>query len=307
MRGIIRATLVGTAMLAASALGAAGADASRLAKPTERMQLLAAAAASPAGEAIRLTPRRGGNFTLSVDGRIEPGSALAVRSLIDRSWALIVVERKLRSDWRRTYLLERSGGRWRVRLHADIGEEAQALCRIRKPGTAVALDLGLRTPSFGRCRHRRDGKRLVRPMTKAELSSVRAMVEWRWVGAELVPGPVQPEVAEVHSSDCAWDGRGQAVEPPYGEVSRADPRWGAVVVTCVTGSDGFALLENPTLILVARAGRGGAFTRALAHTFMSFSLQGDVCSRRPHWPIPAAPRVALDFCMPFPRVLRGLS
>jgi len=295
------------AALAALFVAAPAAGAARLAKPSERSQLIRAAASSPAGEAIQLRLRRGGRLALSPNGLVYKGSSLAVRSLIDPDWALLVVEPQGRSDWRTTFLLERSRGRWRSRMAAGAGEAASALCRRREPGTAVTLDLGLETPPFGRCRHRRDRRKLVRPMTASEVASVRAMVEWRYdPNAGLVPGPKQPEAAEFSASDCAWDGRGSVLEPARGEVSRANPRWGAVEVTCVTGSDGFALLENPTLILVSRSGRDGSFTRAHAHTFMSWSLQGGLCSR-PRWPVPAAPRVALDFCWPFPAALRGLS
>ena len=32
---------------------------------------------------------------------------------------------------------------------------------------------------------------------------------------------------------------------------------------------------------------------------------GNLCATRAGWPIPAAPRVALEFCTPFPYALRG--
>jgi hypothetical protein len=133
------------------------------------------------------------------------------------------------------------------------------------------------------------------------------LVEWRYADdtGGYDPGPVQPEASEVQTSDCAWDGRGSAVEAPTGEVSRADPRWAAVTITCVTGSDGFAPLENPTLLLVGRSGAGGPFTRVAAHAFTSWSSQSNLCARRAPWPVSPAARVALEFCTPFPWALRA--
>ncbi len=205
-------------------------------------------------------------------------------------------------------MLERVRGRWRVRLAAYRGSEYDELCRRPRPGAAVAIDLGLtEIGARSSCRHDRSRKSLVRPMSADELASVRAMVEWSEDVDEngaRIRGPVQPEVSEVSTGSCEWDADPET-GTPYGEVARADPRWGRVVVMCVTGSDGFAALVNQTLLLVGRAGTSGPFTRVAAHTNMSWSSMGNLCATRAGWPIPAAPRVALEFCTPFPYALRG--
>ena len=113
-------------------------------------------------------------------------------------------------------------------------------------------------------------------MSADELASVRAMVAWSEDVDEngaRIRGPVQPEVSEVSTGSCEWDADPET-GTPYGEVARADPRWGRVVVMCATGSDGFAALVNQTLLLVGRAGTSGPFTRVAAHTNMSWSVNG---------------------------------
>jgi hypothetical protein len=77
-----------------------------------------------------------------------------------------------------------------------------------------------------------------------------------------------------------------------------------VTITCVTGYDGFGYLESPTVLLVSRAGRTGPFTAVLAHTLPSWTVRGSICTEH-RWPVPAAPRAALEFCTPFPAELRG--
>jgi hypothetical protein len=282
------------------------ADAASTAGPALHRTLVGAAAASPDGDAIGLRVDRRGRVTTTVTAFRTRASVLAVRSSVDARWALVVITPLGRPDARRTFMLERRAGRWRVLFAAGRGEELGALCRRERPGTAVALDLGLdASATSGRCRHPRAKQRLTRPMDAAEVASVRAMVEWRFdeLTGAYEPGPVQPAAHEVFASNCSWDGRGDVVEPPYGSVSRSDPRWGLLVVSCVTGSDGFALLENPTAILVRRAGTSGPFAAALAHTFMSWSVQTVLCREDGRWPIPATARVELQFCTPFPAAL----
>jgi hypothetical protein len=284
------------------------AQAARPATASERVQMLRAAAASSHGKLIGLRVTGRGRVTVAPFAYRTRASVTAARSSIDRSWALLVTAMSTRADARRTFLLKRRSGRWRVEMSASRGSEQAGLCRRARPGTEVALDLGLGDATWpGRCRHRRPRARLVRRMTAAELASVRAMVEWRFddYTFEKVAGPVQPRVREsfVRTSDCAWDGRGSVIVPPYGQVSRADPRWGTVIVTCVTGWDGFALLESPSVILVSRSGEKGAFTAVPAHTMPSYSMLGELCTQDRRWPIPAAARVALAFCTPFPAEL----
>ena len=300
-----RVLRIALAALAATLALAGTAEAATPAAPGLRTALLRAAADSPRGDANGMEVDRRGRVKWQMTGFRNPADVLAVRSSADRAWALAVVSDRFRADARLTFLLERSHARWRVRLAASRGEEGPALCRRRSPGVAVTIDLGLTTPF--RCRHPRDARKLTHPMDAAELASVRAMVEWRFSATtgNLEPGPVQPRTHEVFASDCAWDGRGSVVEPPSGEVSRADPRWGTVTVTCVTGSDGFALLENPTTLLVHRVGRAGPFTDVPVHTYMSWSSQSGLCRRDLRWPVPAAPRIDLRFCTPFPAALVG--
>jgi hypothetical protein len=255
---------------------------------------------------LRVSPA--GTVTVAPFGIRERARVLAVRSSVDRRWALLVASVATRADVRRAFLLERVLGRWRVRMSAARGEVAEEVCRRPAPGIAVVIDLGLSTAPPDRCRHPRSRAHLVRSMSAAELASVRAMVEWRQDQDtfEMVPGPTQPEAHEVFASNCSWDGRGEMVPPPSGEVSRADPRWGTVTIFCVYGSDGFALLETSTVILVGRAGQTGAFTRAVAHTMPTWSMIGELCHEDRRWAVPAAARVGLEFCTPFPAALRGV-
>ena len=297
---------VGVLALAAGP-SAAPASAAETLRGAERTALAKAAARSPGGRLVGLRVGRRGRVTMAPLHYRSPAALVAVRSSIDRGWALLVALPNRRVDHRRTFLLQRRAGAWRVRASGGRGDEGPMICARRTPRTAVVLDLGLPASVFsGSCRHPRERGRLVRPMTAGELASVRRMVEWRWseVTGMLEPGPVQPAVSEVQTSDCAWDGRGKAVDPPSGEVARGNPAWGTVTVTCVIGSDGFGLLESPTTLLVGRSGRSGAFTRVPAHTMPSWSVRGNTCSKRQRWPVPAAPRVALAFCTPFPYVIR---
>lgn len=310
-RVAVRGLLVALAACAfvAAAL-AQPASAARTVAGGERLEMLRAAAASSAGIRVGLRVGRGGRVTFAPLTIPRPASVLAVRSSIDRSWALVIVADRHDRSQRRSFLLQRRAGRWIVRASAGRGEEGDAICRIARPATAVVLDLGLSSRSWSRtCRHPRERRRLVRPMTAGELRSVRAMVEWRMseTHGHLVPGPVQPAVRDrdAFASDCSWDGRGKLVAPPVGEVARADRRWGAVIVSCSVGSDGFGVLESATMLLVARNGRSGPFTRVLAHTHPSWSMRTDLCARDRRWPIPARARVALEFCTPVPAAIRN--
>jgi hypothetical protein len=283
----------------------APAQAARTATNGERTALLKAAAASEGGAVVGLRVGRGGRVTMQPLGWRTPATVLAARSSIDRSWAMLVAYPKGDISQRRTFLLQRRAGRWRVRMATGRGEEGDGICRMSRPGTAVVLDLGLSSNTWSRkCRHRRDRRTLVRRMTASELGSVRAMVEWTWDTGRLGPGPVQPAVHDVFASDCSWDGRGKLVPPPVGEVARSDPRWGLVSISCAIGTDGFGVLESTTVLLVARAGRSGAFTRVPAHTLPAWSARGGLCGEDRRWPIAAAPRVALEFCTPFPAAIR---
>jgi len=172
---------IALAGLAASLALGGTAEAATTAQPGLRTALLRAASDSPRGEATNMEVDRRGRVKWQLTGFRNPADVLAVRSSVDRSWALAVVSDRFRAGARITFLLERSRARWRVRLAAYRGEEGPALCRRRSPGVAVTTDLGLSTPL--RCRHPRDERKLTRPMDAAELASVRAMVEWRYSDA----------------------------------------------------------------------------------------------------------------------------
>ena len=257
MGAFVRVTVVCLAALAALAAFAPGAFAGRLATGGERAALLRAAASSDKGKSLRLRVGRNGRVTFAPLTLTIRAHVLAVRSQVDPAWALLVVAQEPGFDVRETFVLERVRGRWRVRLAAYRGSEYDALCRRPRPGAAVAIDLGLtEIGARSSCRHDRSHKSLVRPMSAEELASVRAMVEWHEdvdENGDRIRGPVQPEVSEVSTGSCEWDADPET-GTPYGEIARADPRWGRVVVMCVTGSDGFAALVNQTLLLVGRAG-----------------------------------------------------
>lgn len=271
----------------------------------EKQKMLAAAVASPGGRSVGLRVTKKGRVTMAPLASRGPATVLAVRSSVNPAWGLLVALQYGRADLRQSFLMKRSGSRWRVRWSVSRGSEAEAVCATKSPGTAIVLDLGLSSNNWGeKCRHKRERRSLVRRMSAGEVGSIRRMVEWKWAANGMRPGPVQPEVHDVFASDCAWDGRGKLVPRPVGEVAKSDPRWGMLWLTCVIGSDGFGALESTTVMLVRRSGRSGQFTRVLAHTHPSWSVRGGLCDRNRSWPVPAAPRVALEFCTPFPGKIR---
>lgn len=263
--------------------------------------MLEATAASPFGRQDRLRVDRRGRvwFDATFRNRVLANRLLAVRSSVNRRYGLAVVARSGPQGYQRSYLLRRKAGSWRVLLGASRGSENDELCELRRPPTVVALDLGFPDVWQRGCRHKRPRSSLVRRMSAGELASVREMVDWRAVGGDVVPGPVQPRVSDpgVFTSRCYWEGNaasGRAV----GEVAKSDPRWGVVDVGC----QGETLLG--TQLLVHRPATSGRFTSVVAHVRASWSLYGSaLCEGARRWPIDAAPRVALRFCAPFPDVL----
>lgn len=275
----------------------------------ERMQLLRAVAASSAGKAVRLRVARSGRVTMAPAFVPGPAKITSMRSSVDRTWAVLVATPKSNRALRSTFVLKRANGKWRVKLSAGRGEEGAAMCRRKKPGAAVAFDLGFPDTTLDdRCRHRRTFRSLTRPMTAGEVGSVRSMVEWTQDPDtfEMIPGPVQPARSDVKSvSSCSWNGGGALGLVPSGRVSRADPRWGVVYVGCVVGSDGSSLMENAVLTLVRRSGGGGAFTSVPGMVLPSRSPLGDLCLQDLKWPVSPFARAGLDFCMPYPLALRN--
>lgn len=280
------------------------AEAARPATTGERAGMLKAAVRSPGGAAVRLRVDRRGRVTMQPLAGVHRATILAVRSSVDREWALLVATAGNGPDLRQAFLMRRRSGQWRVHWATGRGGEADAVCRTRTPGTPVVLDLGLSSDTWSRrCRYPRARRALVRPMTAAEIASVRAMVEWTWDTGQLEPGPVQPQVHDVFASDCHWDDH-LGTAAPTGEVARINPRWGLLSISCTIGSEGGGALVGDTVMLVARGARQGAFTRVLAHTSPSWSVRGALCGRDIRWPVPARARVALAFCTPFPSAIR---
>lgn len=298
-------TLIALGLLAG--LFAGTASAATEARGKEQRQLLKAAMASPGGKGVRLQTNAKGRVTVAVLHPAPGGPAkiVAARSSVDPRWALLVAMQNGSPAQRMTFLLKRTAGRWKVQWSATRGYESDQVCRHRRPGTAVILDLGLTSYNWGeKCRYERKRAGLVRRMTAGEVNSIRRMVEWTWGDNGLQPGPVQPRIRDEFASDCAWDDRRSFGEKPVGEVARSNPSWGLLSITCVTGSDGFTELASTTVMLVRRAGRSGPFTQVLAHTGPSWSLRATLCDKNRAWPIPARPRVALEFCTPFPTKIR---
>jgi len=276
--------------------------------PAKRNDMVRDVARSEPGREtkLRITQRGRVSFDATSRNIVTADNVLAVRSSISPKWGMLSVAAVGSQGYQRTFLVKRKAGRWTARFGAVRGEENLAICRLRAPSTPVSLDLGFSDAgTYGeRCAHKRTRASQVRPMTAAELQSVRRMVEWRWEGAQYVPGPVQPAVTDplVSDSSCEWDGLGTQVGKARGEVAKADPRWGAVDVGCRVGSAGYTV----TQYLVRRSGTSGGFTAVPAHVAASWSSYADLCNRERSWPIPAQPRVALEFCSPFPAVIRSV-
>ena len=109
---------IALAGLAASLALGGTAEAATTAQPGLRTALLRAASDSPRGQVNRMEVDRRGRVKWQMTGFRNPADVLAVRSSVDRSWALAVVSDRFRADARMTFLLERSHARWRVRLAA---------------------------------------------------------------------------------------------------------------------------------------------------------------------------------------------
>ena len=294
--GVLLVTLTGPASMA---------DAAQSVNKSTQKQMLRAAAASPGGKGVGLRVGKRGRVTMQPLAWRGPAKIVAVRSSINPSWGLLIALLNGSAEVRHSFMLQKRGGDWRVQWSTNRGFEADEVCKRRSPGTAVVLDLGLSTDNWGqKCRHRRNPAGLVRRMNKAEIGSIRRMVEWKWGANGLKPGPVQPRVREVPASDCNWDGLGNT-EAPSGAVARTNPRWGILHLPCGIGSDGFGVLEGSTDLLVRRGGRSGAFAQVLAHVHPGWSARSGFCARDRRWPVPAAARVALGFCTPFPAVIRA--
>ena len=274
---------------------------------TARDKMIRGVAKSAPGKAdsLKITKRGKVTFDATFRNIVTADNILAVRSSIAPKWGLLAIAAVGNQGYQRTYLVKRTRGSWRAVFSATRGSENIQICKFAKPATPVALDLGFSDLGLSgeRCKHKRSRFTLVRQMTSAELSSVRTMVEWRWDTGGLQPGPVQPRVTDrwISNSNCKWDGLGSAVTEARGEVSKINPRWGAVDVGCMGSA-----CYDATQYLVRRSGRTGAFTRVPAHVLASWSSRSDLCTRNRNWAVPAAVRVSLEFCSPFPSEIRSV-
>ena len=137
-------------------------------------------------------------------------------------------------------------------------------------------------------------------MSSEEIAGIRADYE-RILSPETCEytSPKEPDFSEI-VGDCDWEQKGVYGFAPSGRVSKTDPRFGVLNIGCITGSvDGIAAL-NATDPLVSRAGKSGPFTNLMAHVIPGGSQQAGACATDRRWPIPAAARVSLRFCLPFP-------
>jgi len=260
------------------------------------------------GRDVKLRITAGGKVTFDATFQyiVTANNVLAVRSSIAPKWGMLAVASGDKYAFQRTFLVKRSRGSWKAIFSANRGDENLEICKLKQPNTPIALDLGFSDAgTWGeRCKHKRKRTSLVRGMTAPEMRSVRDMVETRWVGAVQEPGPVQPKVTDdlVSNSNCLWDGSSTSlVDKAQGEVSKANPRWGAVDVGCIAGPG-----YNVTQYLVRRSGRTGAFSAVPAHVLASWSSYPSICDESRKWSVPTSSRVALEFCSPFPSVVRSV-
>jgi len=301
----MRAAACAVAGALAVSLVAAVPASAREATKSERLALLRAIAKSPQGRDHQVTVTRTGATSFTPVSYRTRARVTASRSSVNGGWATVELRSATRYDQALTFMMRRTASGWRTHWAARVGVDAEnALCRSATPGTLISLDLGYDVTGVRPCRYPRNRLKLVRPMNAAELGSVRSMVEWTWQTQEtpdgttsgFFPGPTQPAWVEpsVSTVSCEWDGNPRTGEPLTGEVSVNDPRWGVVKVLCRTGSDGFSDLYSPTMILVQRAGRTGAFTVPHGH---AREYRSDATGRR--WAIPAASRAALRWAWPY--------
>lgn len=299
--------VVAICSLALVVLVEAATAAERLGKSGQNDMVRDVAQSGPGKDvALRITKRGKVTFDATFRNIVTADNVLAIRSSIAPKWGMLAVAAVGPSGYQRTFLVKRKRGNWKALFGASRGSENLGICKLKNPSTPIALDLGFSDAgTWGqRCRHPRKRTSLVRRMTSAELKSVRDMVETRWVGAVRRPGPVQPKVTDdlISNSNCLWDGSEfSRVDRARGEVSKANPRWGAVDVGCMAGA-GYTV----TQYLVGRSGRTGAFTAVPAHVLASWSQSPSICDEPRKWSVPASSRVALEFCSPFPSVIASV-
>lgn len=206
-------------------------------------------------------------------------------------------------------VVEKQGSKYALRAWDTRWDMAEALCKRKKPTTAVVYDLALapvdRFSSDGRCRNPRKPDSMYRKMNAEEIASLRAAYE-RVLDPDTFEynSATKPDFSEV-STDCDWEKKGEYGFEPYGRVSKTNPRFGLLRIGCITGSvDGIAAL-NVTDLLVSRPGNSGPFTNLLAHVIPGSSPQSGACATDRKWPIPYPTRVSLQFCLPFPFAIRS--
>lgn len=234
------------------------------------------------------------------------------RSQIDRAYTRIDLISS-GSQQRYTALLKRSRGRNKLLFWGQRYDIAEHLCATRTPNSLVILDLGLDPVSKGsfgirRCRYERGSEGYVRRMSPDEVAGIKSIYEAKFTdlgdGSFGWVSPVQAEFREV-STSCEWNETSESA--PGGKVSKLDPRFGVLSIGCVGGS----VNGDPSLysshLLVSRAGSSGQFTRLIAHVIPTWSLFARACIEDRRWDIATRTRIALEFCTPFPGVLKDLN
>lgn len=206
-------------------------------------------------------------------------------------------------------VVEKRGRKYALRAWDTRWDLASTLCKRKKPPTAVVYDLALdpvdRFSANGRCRNSRKPDSLSRPMSSEEIAGIRADYE-RAENPDTFEytSRKEPDFSEI-VGDCDWEKKGEYGFAPSGRVSKTDRRFGVLQIGCITGSvDGIAAL-NATDLLVSRSGNSGPFTNLVAHVIPGWSRLVGACATDRRWPIPAAARVSLQFCLPFPYALRN--
>ncbi len=313
-----RILMVGLAILVGAA-GAVRADGAVKLTTKQRDAAIRTLAAFPAAKTygIRVS---GSKVTVSDWGsRLTLQVAVAHRSQVDPDYTRIDLVGK-GGQIRVMGLIEKVGSRHRLHYVGPRYEATKALCRKRVPGPRIVFDLGLDPVDDGgyfvkNCRYDRRRASLTTQMSAAEIAGIRAAYELQPYFIEHPDGgtesglrsPRRPGFNEV-SADCHWDLDTPTLSAPGGVVSRSDPRFGLLSITCITGSvNGVAAYGNSDL-LVSRPGKTGPFTRLVAHVRPTWSLAPGQCvNDRRVWGVPARPRVDLGFCTPFPSLLYDLN
>lgn len=309
-RNGLRPTLI--SLIALTVLACASSDASAATQLSPKAQTTAIRSLASQPHVKRTTKLRvsGNKVSITQLGVTYTAQEVgAFRSSIDAKYSRIdLVANGTRL--RLTALVKKSGGKRKVLYWGQRFDIIDYLCRTRSPNTLIVSDLGLGPVAKGaygakRCKNPRELNSTTSAMSTGEVEAIRAMYEPVFGeqpdGGFGLASPVEPDFKEP-SASCDWNGALTAA--PTGRVAKSDPRFGVLHIACITGSvNGIAAYGN-TDLLVSRSGSSGSFTRLLAHVKPAWSPQAWECLQNRKWPVPAAPRTALDFCSPYPAIIR---